>query len=211
MKKIFLLCFLLGLLFSCADDQDKKDMHPNILVHHTKPKFNDSVCIQIWDTALAYADIGDFKTSLKLLEKCNDIEPNNATILNAIGVSYLANGDSVTALKYYYSAISTDSLKPEAYASAGCLLENLAKYQDAIRILKLGYKKTNLNQFTHYNICLNLAITYYSLDSCDQTIHYLEIAKKHGFDNLEFDRKLNAVYEEAIKYCNYKKTYGDKH
>jgi tetratricopeptide (TPR) repeat protein len=209
MTRLLISATSIFFLFACNNSTKKENSRDNIIVHKTKPHIKDSICAQIWDTALAYSDAGEFSTSLRLLKKCNDIEPNNATILNALGVAYFATNDSTTALKYYFDAIAADSLTPEPYAAAGCLLEMQAKYVDAIRILKLGYSKSNLNQFTHYNICFNLAITYYALDSCDQTEKYLSIAKRHGFDDqTHFDKKLQQVDEEVSKYCDYQRTHS---
>ena len=173
----------------------------HILIHHTRPSIKSEECIQVFDSASAYMDINDFVTARKLLHKCNDIESNNATILNTLGVSYFANGDSTTALKYYFRAIEADSTKPEGYASAGCLLDMLRKPNEAIKILKIGYSKTSLDQFTHYNICSNLSIAFFHIDSCIQAKKYIAIAKEHGFNNPQFDNHVRQVEKGIIDYC----------
>jgi tetratricopeptide (TPR) repeat protein len=173
----------------------------HVLIHHTRPKIQSEECILVWDSATAYMDINDFVTARKLLHRCNDIEPNNATILNTLGVSYFSNGDSTTALKYYFTAMKADSTKPEAYASAGCLLDMLRKPDEAIKILKIGYAKTNLDQFTHYNICFNLSIAYFHVDSCMQAKKYISIAKQHGFNEPQFDTQVQEVERAILEYC----------
>ncbi|MBL7935532.1 MAG: hypothetical protein JNM51_06965 [Bacteroidia bacterium] len=173
----------------------------HVLIHHTRPSIKSEECILVWDSATAYMDINDFVTARKLLHRCNDIEPNNATILNTLGVSYFSNGDSTTALKYYFYAMKADSTKPEAYASAGCLLDMLRKTDEAIKILKIGYAKTNLDQFTHYNICFNLSIAYFHVDSCKQAKKYISIAKQHGFNEPQFDTQVQQVESAILEYC----------
>lgn len=173
----------------------------HVLIHHTRPSIKSEACIQIFDSANAYMEISDFITARKLLQKCNEMEPDNATIINSLGVSYFANGDSTTALKYYFKAIETDSTKPEGYASAGCLLDMLNRQSEAIKILKIGYSKSNLDQFTHYNICFNLSIAYLHVDSCMQAKKYIAIAKQHGFDNPQFDDHVRQVENGIFDFC----------
>ncbi len=208
---IFVLLLLSSLLVLYYSDNIAKSANNSIavndppiehvLINHTRPNIKSEKCIQVFDSASAYMDINDFVTARKLLHKCNDMEPNNATILNTLGVSYFANGDSIKALNYYFKAIETDSTKPEAYASAGCLLDMLRKPNEAITILKIGYSKTNLDQFTHYNICSNLSIAYFHIDSCTQAKKYISIAKQHGFNNAKFDNHVQQVEKGIIDYC----------
>lgn len=199
-KIIYLAC--ISFLFACNNSEtEDTGSAKNLLIHHNRPEIKSEECILIFDSATAYADIGDFVTAQKLLFKCNEIEPNNGTILNTIGASYFALKDSTEALKYFFTAIAADSLKPEAYASAGCLLEMQGKFTEAVSILKKGYAKSNTDQFTHYNICLNLAVTYLSLDSCSQAKKYLEITKQHGVDRPQFDNKVKHTEENLLNSC----------
>ncbi|MFN8117531.1 MAG: hypothetical protein U0W65_15585 [Bacteroidia bacterium] len=203
---IILESFVLYALYSYAPPIENKtnnvdEPKEHVLIHHTRPKIKSEACILVWDSATAYMDINDFVTARKLLHRCNDIEPNNATILNTLGVSYFSTGDSTTALKYYFNAMKADSTKPEAYASAGCLLDMLSKTDEAIKILKIGYAKTNLDQFTHYNICFNLSIAYFHIDSCKQAKKYISIAKQHGFNEPQFDTQVKQVESAILEYC----------
>jgi tetratricopeptide (TPR) repeat protein len=208
---IFVLLFLFESFFLYHTDNNSKSPNDSttendspeehILNNHTRTGVKSEECNRIFDSASAYMDIHDFVTARKLLHKCNDIEPNNATILNSLGVSYFANGDSTTALKYYFKAIQTDSTIPEGYSSAGCLLDMLRKPEEAIKILKIGYSKTNLDQFTHYNICFNLSIAYFHIDSCTQAKKYIAIAKQHGFNNPQFENQVLQVEKGIIDYC----------
>ena len=187
---------------SLNNNSTEKDLpKEHVLIHHTRPSIKNEFCIQVFDSAISYMEINDFIIARKLLHKCNDIEPNNATIINSLGVSYFSNGDTATALKYYLKAIETDSTKPEAYASAGCVLDMLNRQNEAIKILKIGYSKTNLDHFTHYNICSNLSIAYFHIDSCNQAKKFIAIAKRHGFNNPQFDKHIQQVEKGILDYC----------
>lgn len=197
---IYLL--LIATFFACNDSViNNESKNENIIVHHTNPSIKDKRCIQIFDSSRAYAEIGDYKTALRLLHKCNEIEPNNGLILNALGTTYFGTGDSTSAIKYYFAAIGADSLTDEAYAGVGTLLQMQGKPKEAIDILKIGYSKSNSDQFTYYNICLTLAGAYYNLDSCAQTKKYLAIAKANGFNMAQFDARINQVEAEVSNYC----------
>jgi tetratricopeptide (TPR) repeat protein len=201
MKKIVYSLFAIIFISSCNSKANDNNLEKNIIVHHTIPKVKNPECIKFWNLALNYTEKGDFKKANELLLKCDKLEPNHATILNSVGVSYFGMGDTMAALKYYYTAIAADSLTPEAYAGAGVVLEQMKKYNESLKILKLGYLKTNLDQFTHYNICMNLAVTYYKMDSCVQAKKYITIARKNPFDNKRFNEKVKFLDEGMTKYC----------
>jgi hypothetical protein len=75
------------------------------------------------------------------------------------------------------------------------------KYTDALSILKTGFSKTTPDQFTHYNISLNLAVTYLSMDSCLKAKEYIAITKAHGFDNAQFDGRIQQIEEGILNRC----------
>lgn len=199
-QKLFYL-FIFNFFLSCDNSTESNIPEKNIFIHHTKPDIKSEQGVQLFDSATAYADIGDFETAQHLLLKCNNLEPNNGTILITLGASYFATGDSAKAMSYFISAIIADSLKPEAYASAGCLFEMQGKYKESIDILNLGFRRSNEKQFTHYSISLNLAVTYVSMDSCTQAKKYLEIAKNHGTDNLQFDGRIKQIENNMLEIC----------
>jgi tetratricopeptide (TPR) repeat protein len=202
MKHKIALITIISFLFACNNSNDKTAQpEKNLLINHTKPNIKSEACIQVFDSATAYADIGDFATAQELLFKCNKMEPGNGTILNTIGSSYFALKDTATALKYFFAAIRADSLRPEAYAGAGCALEMQGKYADALNILKTGFAKTNSDQFTYYNISLNLAVTYFSMDSCLKAKEYIAIAKNNGFNNSQFDGRVQKIESNILNYC----------
>ena len=184
-----------------ANNNDR-DIDKEVLIHHTKPDISNIACTKIYKQSISFADKGDYKSANELLLKCNDIEPNNATILNSLGVSWEVLGNDDKAMQCYYNAIKVDSLQLEAYASAGYALIRKHYFIEAIKILNLGYSKSNEDQFTHYNISLNLAVAYFNLDSCLQTKKYLLISKKHGFNNPQFDEGIIMFEKDVDKYCH---------
>lgn len=198
-KLIYTAC--ITILYSCNNTPEVAAPEKNLQINHTRPDIKSEACIMAFDSATAYADIGDFTTAQSLLIKCNRMEPGNATILNTLGSSFFALKDSVSALKYFYAAIEADSSKPEAYASAGCLLEMQEKFPEALSILKKGHTVCNSEQFTYYGICLNLAVTYLSMDSCSQAEKYIEMAKQHGSDRRQFDARVQQIEQNITNHC----------
>jgi tetratricopeptide (TPR) repeat protein len=193
---------LLSFLFACNESGNKNSTpEKNILVNHTRPPIKSEACIQVFDSATAYADIGDYVSAQKLLRKCNEMEPGNGIILSTLGAAHFALHDTATALNYFFEAIRADSLKPEAYAGAGCVLEMQGNYTDALSILQTGLSKTTPDQFTHYNISLNLAVTYLSMDSCLKAKEYLDITKNYGNDKPQFDERILQIEESISNRC----------
>lgn len=201
MRKIIFLAFF-SMLFACGDPGTKNaSPEKNLLINHTRPDIKSEACIQVFDSATAYANIGDYVTAQKLMHKCNEMEPYNGTILSTLGSSYFALRDTATALKYFFEAIRADSLKSEAYANAGGALEMQGKYSEAMNVLKNGFSKTSPSQFTYYTISLNLAVTYLSMDSCIKAKEYIDITKNYGSDKPQFDQRIRQIEDNILSRC----------
>ena len=181
---------------------NERDIKKDVLINDTKLNIRNIECTKIYEQAISFCDRGDYKNAREFLLRCNDIEPNNATILNSLGICWKVLGNYDKAMQCYYNAIKVDSLQLEAYASAGYALIEKHYFNEAIQILKLGYSKSNENQFTHYNISLNLAVAYFNLDSCLQTKKYLSISKNHISNNPQFDEGIIMFEKDVTKYCH---------
>lgn len=197
-----LIVFLSACGNSAKPVESSVDQSNQIIRHGTPPRIENEECMRLYDLAIDYAKKGDHRTEQTLLLKCKKLEPNNGTVLNALGVSYYALNDSTTALEYYFLAIKADSLMLSAYENAGVLLEMRGKYVEATKILKMGLAKSDTNNFTHYNICFTLAITYFNMGSCVEAKNYLSIAKQRNFNILEFTSLLDKFEAEVLKQCN---------
>ena len=112
---IFITCYSCGITHTEENSDNKND----ILVHETNPNITNEESSKLFEKAKVLIEQQDYKSANKLLLKCDELEPNNPTILNTLGISYFSLGEYKKALKNYYLAIEVDSLSLEAYASAG--------------------------------------------------------------------------------------------
>ncbi len=66
MRQIILYTFWGSILFSCNTKNKENTSSEHILIHHTKTKIKNETCLQMYDSAISYADIGEYITAQKL-------------------------------------------------------------------------------------------------------------------------------------------------
>ncbi len=170
----------------------------NVIVNENPTSITDSLCSKLYNEGNQLCREGDFMKAYDLFIKCNDLESNHPTILSSLGTTSHSMGKHDQAMKFFQEAIKVDSSYIEAYASAGVCLEMQEKYAESIEILKLGLSKGNQNQFTYFNICYNLSISYSKINECQLALNFLNEAKKNGFKIKQFDDEI-VLFENYLK------------
>lgn len=173
-----------------------------MLSNDTDYDIKDAECLKLYKQSLAFVDQGNYSNAQKGLLKCNEIEPNNPTVLTSLGVTFLSLGNPEKALECYYNSIKADSLNIAAYVSAGYALMNEKRFKESIKILQLGYSKSNLKQIEHYGICANLSLAYLNMDSCSQAKKYFLLAKENDLNNSQFNESLKIIENNLKDNCH---------
>jgi len=107
-----------------------------------------------------------------LLVRADSIEPNNATIISAIGNIYFHIARVDTAIVLFRKAISIDSNYRGAYLNYGTALNYKKSYTDAISILLRGnaIRKDTDDSYAFYG---TIAWSYFYLGKCSEAKLYI--------------------------------------
>ncbi|MDQ8054294.1 MAG: hypothetical protein REI78_14775 [Pedobacter sp.] len=142
-----------------------------------------------------------YDAALEYYLKADKVEPDNSTILNSIANTESYLGKTEHAFSHFRKAIEIDSSYLHAYASYGTSLGESKRYDEAIKILKIGYEKSSPSQFVHYALSFNLAIYYYKNGNCKSANDYIKIALKNKFKNKNFDTEIFKVAKIINENC----------
>ncbi len=127
--------------------------------------------LNLYNRALTKFSRENFSGSLEELEKANELEPNNATILNAIALSKLKLRNVAGAVQYHKLAIRADSTCYHCYTNLGLAYYYLGSYQSGLDYLYLvkDSELTGDNRFGNY---YHRLMNYAELVKCDSVEKY---------------------------------------
>lgn len=139
-----------------------------------------------------------------LLEKANDIEKNNPTILNSLGNYEIFYGDKSLSYKIFYKVLEIDSSFVPTYINLGYNYMKDRKYEEASETLKEGIKYLPENNEHQKSILyLNLAITLNNLNDCKGGLDYGEKALQYS-QNSDFTELSKKIIKESRALCEKK-------
>ena len=125
----------------------------------------------------------DYTEALTNLLRANEAEPNNADILNNLGMAYYFKGDETLALKCFRKTLELDPKNSDARSNIGSIHFEAGRFQEA----EAHYKEV-LKDLTYDK----QARTYYNLG-------ILELDKKKN--PVQAEAYFKASVKEAEDYC----------
>lgn len=141
---------------------------------------------------------GDYKAAIKDFEELNSMEPDNAGVLNNLGLCYANMEENDKAIEYYLKALQLDSKLVQTYVNLSDVYYKEKKIIDAINMLETAVTlmpentvlKNCLARFYIEDVRYDLAIT--------QLCEILDIEP----DNVDAAWDLGNVYFETGEYEN---------
>ncbi|NLP59412.1 tetratricopeptide repeat protein [Lutibacter sp. B1] len=178
----FILCLLI--LNSCKDINEKREQLDNVTIrdglnldyyYYGNTKIKDSVASNYFDLGLREIQKENFINAREIIQKSNNIEPNNLIILNSLGniECRLKNFDK--SYEYFNQAIQIDSFFSPTYLNLGTTLNEDFKEEKAIEIFDKGIKLKD-NFVSKSEWFYSKAIAYYNLDDIEKSIEFNEKA-----------------------------------
>lgn len=125
----------------------------------------------------------EYTDALTNLLRANEMEPNNAEIMNNLGMAYHFKGDEALAVKCLKRTLELDPKNSDALANIGSIHYEAGRFQEAEAIYKEVLKDLTYDK---------QARTYYNLG-------ILELDKKRNPNQAEIYFK--AAIKEAEEYC----------
>jgi len=178
----FILCLLI--LYSCKGITEKREQLDDVTIrdglnldyyYYDNNKIKDSVASNYFNLGLREIQKENFINAREIIQKSNNIEPNNLIILNSLGniECRLKNFDK--SYEYFNKAIQIDSFFSPTYLNLGTTLNEDFKEEKAIEIFDKGIKlKDNLVSKSEW--FYSKAIAYYNLDDIEKSIEFNEKA-----------------------------------
>jgi tetratricopeptide (TPR) repeat protein len=180
MKKVIIISILL-VLFNCKTDSNTKVNKPSgdLTIYEKEEILNedglDSISFVHFDFGVNQYLKGNFKEAKKAYLKADKIQPNNKTILNALGDVSADLDEYDNSIRYFEKALQIDSTHTITYINFGVGYNKLLEYDKSIEILKKGLSFESDQQRIGY-FYYNLANSYYKKKDYKTSFQYNEKA-----------------------------------
>lgn len=96
--------------------------------------------IQLFRTAMALADSGQYESSLKILRHIESMQPDDAQFKFFIGLNELNLGNYQAAEVSLYKSLLLGNINVHVYQAYGTVLNFLDRFEDAIKFFNKGIK-----------------------------------------------------------------------
>jgi len=206
MKNTIIIVLLTFVLIACGErnknyayDLDDKNVFffENENISNTKAR-------DLFNNGLQEIQKNNVENAKTLLEKANDIEKNNPTILNGLGNYEFLFGDKPLSYKIFNKVLEIDSSFVLTYINLGQNYMKDRKYQEASETLKEGIKYLSENNEHQQSILyLNLAITLNNLNDCEGGLEFGKKALQHS-QNSDFTKFSKKIITESKALCEKK-------
>jgi tetratricopeptide (TPR) repeat protein len=208
MKKAIVYLFSLVLLISCGKkgpetthEKEKLQVDPDGNLNRVQEDdyFKTDEAAQYNQRGIEYAQQAEFENAKEWFLKANAAEPNNATVLNNLGLVEKNMGHLKKSEEYFKKTIFLDSTYYKAYTNYSILLYEQDRHLECVENCEYV-----INHCQDDNMVLiaylNSTISLVRLNRCDQAQrHYnLVVEKTKGISDYDEQKRMMA---EELKKC----------
>ena len=197
MKRNLFYFLILILALSC---KEKTDLNNTQQIVISNDEFKSKKAGELNEKGVDYGKKGYSKKANELLLEAYNIEPDNPTILNNLGLvnSHMKNPEK--SISYFQKSLS---ISDSTYLSAGTNLSmeyyNVGEYQKGIEIADFVLKNTQ-NKYQEVGARIHKSFCLAGKNECEKVKVELEIIKSYAeqIDDLEFQIE---IIESKLKNC----------
>jgi Flp pilus assembly protein TadD, contains TPR repeats len=142
--------------------------------------------------------------AMKSFRKALKIDPQNALLLNLIGLSYYNQGAYMQAYAYYHQSYTNGGTRETYLNNLGLIYAKLGRLEDARRTFEKMQKLTPEDSFLYRN----WTVYYALMDNKPMALENLEKAILLGYDDLKWINREDS-FESIRAEVRYKKIIGD--
>ena len=179
MKKIIIILSGILIVLSCKNEKPENLLNrvggDANLVERSSHEFKDSVSIVNYEKGLIELRNEKLKIAKRFFLKSLNREPNNSTILNAIGSIEANLKDFKKSYNYFEKSLKANPSNTLTYMSYGVALNKSTEQLKAIKIWKKGLELESSQEKKGY-FNYNIANAYYKLNEFKKSKKYNEIA-----------------------------------
>lgn len=171
--KILIFCMILAAIISC----NRKGGGDNIINTVTGVHLPNKTAEKDFNKGLYWVKQENYAAAEKFFLNADQNSPNTPVILNAIGNCLDRLGKRREGFAYFERALQIDSAFVRTYINYGASLNNVRRFGDAEKVLRLGLKRRPLSSFDRGNLYCNLAFSYDNSNRHDDAHCLLDSAK----------------------------------
>jgi tetratricopeptide (TPR) repeat protein len=150
--------------------------------------------------AISFMECGDTATAEKYILQAVDMNPNNDTLMVAVGDFYYRAGQTDKAAAMYQKALKVNPQNVDAMLALGEIYTKQEKWDEALEL----FKKAMELQPNNAAIPNNIAIILYNNEKYEEAIPYLKKTIELEPDNQ------NAYEVLSLSYMQFAQKYNDK-
>lgn len=207
MIKTFSIIAIVLLGFSCSNSEtpekqeftSQKTTNKGANIVEPNDEIENEEASELNTKAIEYVGKGNYKTAQNLLLKAIQLEPNNAVILNNLGLTEMEIGEFDKTVDYFNRAYTVSEKKYiQAMSNLALLYYRSGKHELAIEqsIFVLGQNpSTSVSLSTNFT----LAITFADSGKCKKAQEYY--IKLKGFENIKSFNVQMINLEQKIENC----------
>ena len=201
--KTFFMTFCICAIISCKEKDNGARMIITGVRDITLP---NKEAENDFNKGLFYVRHGNYSAAKDFFMRADEESPNTPIILNAVGNSLDRCGEAPEGFKYYKNALRIDSNYIETYVNYGASLNNIARFDEAEAIFRLGLRKKSSSSFDRSRLYFNLAYSYNALGQWDSALSVLDSAKiglkdqniLDGIKQMENHVKMSALTGDGV-------------
>ena len=206
MRKTIIIFILTLVLIACRDRNKNYvyDLDNKNVFFFENENINDSKARDLLNNGLQEIQKNNIENARTHLEKANDIEKNNPTILNALGNYEFLYGEKPLSYEIFNKVLEIDSSFVLTYINLGQNYMTDRKYHEASETLREAIKYLSENNEHQQSILyLNLAIALNNLNDCEGGFEFGKKALQHS-QNSDFTKLSKKIIKESRALCEKK-------
>ena len=197
-----ILIFCATVLIACGHSKPKVavDKEKQEIIYYENIAIKNKNARAIFLKGLEKIQASNYSEAMEFFLKANNLEKNNAVILNAMGKTEASLDHSAIAESYYRRALQSDSGYVHTYINYALLLNKQKNYRAAEAQLRSIPPKQGLDSTIYASWHFALAVSYFGQSRCAESMRQVEEAGNY-VNREDLIRELRVFKQKVVNEC----------